>query len=457
MPSSAFNTTANPVRGKIRAVRHIILRGGGATLAALIALAVSQAPLGSPFFFALSAVPCVVYALLLRQVLGPMQSDDIGAARLPRLLVIALVLAAAFRVPLAAPRVGADNDMIRYLYDGRLQRLGYNPFEVVPADPAVAGTHTEETRKMPSIRARTPYPAAAQLFFRGVVTIWESSRAMHWALVLCDLLTIWVLLAWLRDTRRSPWLALVYAWNPLVILEVAHSGHIDALGALWIAISAWMLSTGRGMRASIAFVLAVATKLLPIVLVPLYWKRIRFRDAAVAALVLAALYYPFRSAGLLPLGAVPNVVAFIRFNGPLFKWLALTFDPQKAAAVALLAGLGVAAWMRFRRPADDPAAWAWPMAVSLAAAPVIYPWYLLYFTPFLFTRAALPLIVWTYSVLPVYIVWHLSKSGHRWFVPTPVMWVEFGVILVVLMVLMVRAGAKGAGAEGAHGAAPLAP
>jgi len=419
-------------------VRHIIIRGGGATLAALIALAVSQAPLGSPLFFALSAVPCVVYALLLRQVLGPMQWDDVGSARLPRLLVIALVLAAAFRVPLAAPRVGADNDMVRYLYDGRLQRLGYNPFEVVPADPAVAGTHTEETRKMPSIRARTPYPAAAQLFFRFVVTIWESSRAMKWALVACDLLTIWVLIAWLRDTRRSPWLALVYAWNPLVILEVAHSGHIDALGALWIAVSAWMLSTGRGMRASIAFVLAVATKLLPIVLVPLYWKRIRVRDAAVAALVLAALYYPFRSAGLLPLGAVPNVVAFIRFNGPVFKWLALTFDPQKAAAVALLAGLGVATWMRFRRTADDPAAWAWPMAVSLAAAPVIYPWYLLYFTPFLFTRAALPLMVWTYSVLPVYIVWHLSKSGHRWFVPTAVMWVEFAVVVVAMVVLMVK-------------------
>lgn len=427
-------------------MRHIIIRGGAATLAALIALAVSQAPLGSPLFFALSAVPCVVYILLLKQLFGPMQAADAGRSPLPRLLVIALVLAVGFRIPLASPKVGADNDMVRYLYDGRLQRLGYNPFEVVPADPAVAQTHTEETRKMPSIRARTPYPAAAQLFFRGVVTIWESSRAMKWALVACDLLTIWVLVLWLRDTSRSPWLALVYAWNPLVILEVAHSGHIDALGALWIAVSAWMLSTGRTMRASVAFVLAVATKLLPIVLVPLYWKRIRVRDAAVAALVLAALYYPFRSAGLLPLGAVPNVVAFIRFNGPLFKWLALTFDPQKAAGVALVAGLAIAAWMRFRRGADDPAAWAWPMAVSLAAAPVIYPWYLLYFTPFLFTRASLPLIVWTYSVIPVYIVWHLSKFGHRWFVPAPVMWVEFGVVVgaMVLMVLKVRKVLEGA-------------
>ena len=99
---------------------------------------------------------------------------------------------------------------------------------------------------MPSIRARTPYPAAAQLFFRLVVTIHETSRAMKWALVALRPADDLGAGRWLRATERSAWLALVYAWNPLVILEVAHSGHIDALGALWIAIAAWMLTTGRG-------------------------------------------------------------------------------------------------------------------------------------------------------------------------------------------------------------------
>jgi len=368
--------------------------------------------------------------------------------------VTALLFAVAFRLPLAFAHVGPASDMVRYIYDGRLQQLGYNPYAVIPSDQAVAGTHTDATRVMASRNARTPYPAAAQLFFRLVVTIHESLLAMKLALVGCDLLTIAVLIAWLRSTDRSPWLALVYAWNPLVILEVAHSGHIDALGALWIAVAAWMLSTGRGTRATIAFVIAVASKLLPIVLLPLFWKRVRARDAAIAALVLAALYLPFRSAGVLPLGAVPNVVAFIRFNGPLFKALAAALTPQGAAAVAVLAGLAVAVWMRFTRSADDPAAWAWPMAVALAAAPVVYPWYLLYLTPFLFTSPALPLIAWTYSVLPVYVVWHLSRHGYMWIVPAPVQWIEYGVVVVVtvLKVLTVPRVLRGAGAKGAKGA-----
>jgi hypothetical protein len=182
----------------------------------------------------------------------------------------------------------------------------------------------------------------------------------------------------------------------------------------------------------------VASKLLPIVLVPLFWKRIRVRDAAAGALMLFVLYLPFRSAGALPLGAVPNVVQFIRFNGPLFKGLAALLTPQGAAAAAVLAGLAVATWMRFARKAEDPAAWAWPMAVSLAAAPVIYPWYLLYFTPFLLSAATVPLVVWTYSALPVYIVWYLSKHGHRWFVPVPVLWLEFGVVIAALLISSLR-------------------
>jgi hypothetical protein len=410
-------------------LRILVPAGGSAALAAFIALAATQAPLGSALFFAIIAIPCGVYALVARQLLSTRATP--GSRNL---LVVALVFSAAFRAPLLVRAVDAKSDMVRYIYDGRLQRLGYNPYLVNPADPAMAATHTDETRQMPSIRARTPYPAAAQWFFRFVVSIHESPRAMKLALVACDLLTIAVLLSWLKSTNRSPWLALMYAWNPLVILEISHSGHIDALGALWIAVTAWMLSTGRGMRAAIAFVLAVATKLLPIVLLPLFWKRIRVRDAVAGAIVLALLYLPFASAGTLPLGAVPNVVDYIRFNGPLFRLFTWLLAPRAAAAIAVLGGMGVAAWMRARTSADDPAAWGWPMAVSLACAPVVYPWYLLYLTPFLFARSSVALVAWTFTALPVYSVWELARRGHRWFVPIPILWIEFGTVVAVLVV-----------------------
>jgi alpha-1,6-mannosyltransferase len=408
---------------------------GAGYLAAVIVLAITQAPLGSPLFFACASAAGLSYVMMLRRAWNaPIDSR--------RLFHAALLLAVAFRAPLVGPRVGADSDMVRYLWDGRLQTRGYSPYAMIPANPALASVHTEETRAMPSLRTPTPYPPGAQLFFRLVVSIHDSTRAMKLALVLCDLMTILVVWRWLVVTGRSEWLTLAYAWNPLVIMEVAHSGHMDVLGALWIAASAYWLARRRTALASIAFVLAVATKLLPIVLLPLYWRRVRSRDALAGAVLLVLLYLAFTHGNTLPLGAVPNVVAHIRFNGPLFRTIARVDSPQLAAIVAVALGMLAAAWARWRLDATNPAAWAWPMAVALACAPVIYPWYLLYLTPFLFTAATIPLAAWTFTVIPTYIVWHNARHGGRWVVPAAVMAVEFAVPVALAVRHVVRARAR---------------
>src|SRR5688572_15708683 len=351
---------------------------GSTYLGAILLLVLSQTPLGSPLFLAVVAVTSCSYGLMLARAWdAPVEPR--------RLLVIALWLAVLFRIPPAVAPVGPDNDMVRYLWDGRVQQLGYNPYRVTPADPALAHTHTAETAEMPSRRHRTPYPPAAQLFFRLIVAIGNSTLAMKLALVACDLLTILVLRRWLAVAGRNEWLTLAYAWNPLTVLEIAHSGHIDSLGALWITATAYWLTRRRTALACAAFVLAVATKLLPIVLAPLLLGRVRPRDLVLGIALAALLYLPFTFGSELPLGAIPNVVANIRFNGPAFRTVAWISSPHAAAALALVAGLSVAAWARNRFPVSDPAAWAWPMAIALLGAPVIYPWYLLYLTPFLFS------------------------------------------------------------------------
>jgi hypothetical protein len=294
--------------------------------------------------------------------------------------------------------------MVRYVWDGRVQRLGLNPYLVVPATPSLDYTHTDETRQMPSRRWRTSYPPGAQLFFRGVTAVHDSTVAMKLALVVCDLFTIFIVRRWLRVTGRSDWLTLAYAWNPLVILEVAHSGHIDALGAMWIALAALALTTRRTTVASAAFVIAVATKLLPVVLLPLFWRRVRWRDAFLATGLGLLMAWPYLTWPKTMLGALTGIVHGVRFNGPLFKLVADLTWPPFAAVFAVAAGMAVAAWCRWKLEESEPAAWVWPMAIAVSCAPVIHPCYLLYLTPFLLTFSTLPLIVWTLGVLPIYVV-----------------------------------------------------
>lgn len=404
----------------MRRAHLLTAAGGSAYLAAMTVLAVTEAPLGTPLFFACAGLAIGVYALVLAVIWRPPHPPR-------RTFVLAILFAIAFRLPLAAPPVNSDNDMVRYLWDGRVQKLGINPYAVTPADAALAFTHTDETRGMPSARARTPYPPAAQVFFRFVVTLHDSARAMKLALIACDLLTMLVLWRWLVVSGRSEWLTLAYAWNPLVVLDVAHSGHIDALGALWITTAAFWLSRRRTALGTVAFVLAVATKLLPIVLAPMLWRRITVRDALIGAALLVLLYLPFAS-GTDVLFGVQNVVQHVRFNGPVFRFFAALASPETAARIAVALGLLTAAWCRWRLAADNPAAWAWPMAVAIACAPVIYPWYLLYFTPFLLVRSTLPLAAWSCSVLMTYAVWEISRNGGRWVVPPGVLVGEFAVV-----------------------------
>jgi hypothetical protein len=78
------------------------------------------------------------------------------------------------------------------------------------------------------------------------------------------------------------------------------------------------------------------------------------------------------------------------------------------------------------------------MAAAVAFAPVIYPWYLLSTTPFLFTIATLPITAWTISALSVYEVWDLSRQGGRWITPAAVMIFEFGVLAAAIAVVAWR-------------------
>ena len=404
----------------------VIAVTGAAGLLAMVLLAASRAPLGSPLFFALIGAFTVAYAVMLARV--PYADPHNRTA-----FRLALLFALLFRIPLAHAPVDGRNDMVRYLWDGRVQQFGYNPYAVVPSDPALAATHTRESAVMPSLRARTPYPPAAQLFFRMVVGIHDSTRAMKLALLGCDLLTIAVIWRWLLAAGRSKWLTLAYAWNPFVVIEVAHSGHVDALATLWLAASAYWLTRQRTSLATIAYILAVTTKLLPIVLLPLFVARIKLRDAAAGAALLVLLYLPFYDRAFPALGAVPNVVDHIRFNGPVFALIASVASARIAAAAALLAGLGAALIARRRLPVSDPAAWAWPVAIALACAPVVYPWYLLPLTPFLWTRRTAPLLVWCFTSLSTYVVWERVRHGGPWVVPVLVQAFEFAVPIAVAL------------------------
>jgi alpha-1,6-mannosyltransferase len=289
--------------------------------------------------------------------------------------------------------------------------------------------------------------------------------------VVCEFAIVFVLLDVLRCTGQAAHLVLAFAWNPLLAVEVAGSGHIDIVGALLLVVSAAALVRRWRATAAIALGLAIAVKFLPVVLLPLYWKRVRVRDAALAAAVVGLLYVPFLNHGRIPIGSLGTYVQSFRFNGPVFAALAHVAPPQSLAGLAVLVGLATATWLRSRKTSTtEPTEFhrgnvtvaplcnsapgvcpersrrvaqggefAWPMAASLLFAPAVFPWYLLWLLPFLTPASTVPIIVWTVSIIPVYVQWHLRALGRPWgALPGWVMVVEYGCVAIAAAILALR-------------------
>lgn len=355
-----------------------------------------------------------------------------------RVIVVGLALAALWQVLFLRMPPGSDDDIHRYLWDGRVQRLGYNPYLVVPNDPALEALHTIETRTLNHPDLPSPYPAGAELFFRAVTAIHESVFALKVAFVICCWAIVLILLDVLRRTGKAEHWVLAYAWNPLLATEVAGSGHIDIVGVLLLLVSVAALARRWRAVAAVAFGLAVAVKLLPIVLLPLYWRRVRVRDAALAAVVVGLLYVPFFNHGEIPIGSLGTYVQSFRFNDPVFATLERVAAPQLVVGWATFVGFLVAIWFRRKSAACYPDAFAWPMAASLLCAPVVYPWYLLWLLPFLRSASTLPIIIWTVSIIPTYYVWHLRTLGRPWLVPDWIMLLEYGCVAMTSAVILLR-------------------
>ncbi|HLX83398.1 MAG TPA: hypothetical protein VKR59_05850 [Terriglobales bacterium] len=408
------------------------LYGLGAIL--LVALSICSrkvSSIGDPSFIIPLAVAGIAYLLAIRELFS--------TPTLPRrVIVMLLVLAGLWRIPFLVSLPGPDDDIHRYLWDGRVQRLGYNPYLIVPSDPALASLHTPETRGLNNPDLPSPYPPGAELFFRAVTAIHESLFSLKVAFVFCDLAIILVLLEILRRSGQGSHWVLAYAWHPLLTTDVAGSGHIDIVGVLLLLVSAAALGRQWRAVAAAAFGLAVAVKFLPIVLLPVYWKRVRIRDAILAATVVGLLFIPFLNHGRIPIGSLGTYVRSFRFNDPVFAALEQVAAPQFAVGVAVVAGFLVALWLRSKATEWSPDMFAWPMAASLLCAPVVYPWYLLWLLPFVRSASTVPLIIWTVSIIPTYYVWHLRALGRAWLVPAWIMVLEYGSVALAVATIEFR-------------------
>ena len=159
-------------------------------------------------------------------------------------LVAILVIAGLLRVSVVFSPPFLSDDIYRYIWDGRVQAAGINPYRFVPADKQLASLRDESIYSHINRRdyAHTIYPPLAQAIFLGVTRISETVTGMKMAMVGFEAIAIWLIIRLLTAWRLPPERVLIYAWHPLAIWEIAGSGHVEAVLVALIALALWSRS-----------------------------------------------------------------------------------------------------------------------------------------------------------------------------------------------------------------------
>jgi alpha-1,6-mannosyltransferase len=303
-----------------------------------------------------------------------------------------LILAAAvlFRLTLLPLAPALSEDLYRYRWDGRIQLAGWNPYSVKPGDPRLHALHEPRESHFPGSDIPAIYPPLAELTFRAAARFFPSPRAFKLPIAAADFAVLFLLAGWLHRTGGRNYQLAVYAWNPLVVVEFAGSGHSDAL-ALAALLAASVIIRSRSALSTLGLAAAALLKSFPVMLFPtwLRWNGWPARRQAWAggfgAVALAALcFWPYRSA----IGQIYQTMAYYESrwennNASLFAILAVfSRSHQLAAGVGVGVVVGLALWTAARRIDPIRAAYLIVGAI-LIFTPNAYPWYFIWIIPFL--------------------------------------------------------------------------
>ncbi|MBW2450587.1 MAG: DUF2029 domain-containing protein [Deltaproteobacteria bacterium] len=185
---------------------------------------------------------------------------------------------------------------------------GINPYLYPPQADELKSLRDNQI--FPNINRKdypTIYPAGAQIFFRiSYVLAGDSVAAFKAIMVFFDILTLLVLTALLRVHGFKTSRVIVYAWNPLVIFEIAYSGHLEGLTVFLMAIALYLCAIHRKMPAIIVLALSAAVKLYPALLLAAFLNRgDRIKGIITFSATIMLLYLPFLGAGGKILGFLP--------------------------------------------------------------------------------------------------------------------------------------------------------
>lgn len=263
-----------------------------------------------------------------------------------------LLVAALFRL-LAFPQPPSlSDDAWRYVWDGRLVANGINPYHHFPADSLLSSYHDDLYRLQGYPETNTIYPPVAQLIFASAVALGGPFNAdplvlyylYKLLLIAADLAAILLLVRMLERLRRSTSGAILYAWHPLVVVELAGQGHTDVFWVLAVGLALYGVLYRRAGSGMPGLAFGVGVRLFPVLLMPVWFRFIEKKKRTVSLLLslpfLILLYPLFEPEAFQRYFTVAaRFTNFYEFNGGFYFVVKGVLDDLKIVPSNTIAGV----------------------------------------------------------------------------------------------------------------------
>ena len=310
-----------------------------------------------------------------------------------------------FRLALLFMLPNFSDDYFRFIWDGRLLNNGLNPFTILPSTFIESNVVQLQSvnqgnlfKHLNSPDYFTLYPPISQfVYYIGAKLSPDNVKGsviiMRLFILIADIGNIILLSKLLKYFRVNTKNIILYALNPLIILELTGNLHFEGIMLFFLLLAVYLFIKGFWDYAAIAFSFSIATKLIPLMFLPFLWKRLLKKQLVLVYLIIGLSLYVF-FAVFIDASFINNISSSLdlyfqkfEFNASVFyiiRWLGFLFHGHDIIQVAgpILALLTFSSIM-YLAYAEKQLGWKHFIemvfianAIYLLFTATVHPWYL---------------------------------------------------------------------------------
>ena len=349
-----------------------------------------------------------------------------------------LILGIGVRVMLFFSLPNLSDDFYRFIWDGRLIDLGINPFSHTPefyikGNVAFSSLSLNLYEKLNSPSYFTIYPPFSQFLFWLSASLSPNSIAgsvlvLRLTLLLFEIGVLILIVKLLKQTGLTISNTMIYAFNPLVILEITGNLHFEGVMLFFLLGFIFLFQKNQTKLSALAISLGIATKLIPLMFLPFALRKMKLNRSLVfyviAGLGIIFLFIPFINLEFIN-GAAGSLDLFFRkfeFNSGLFflfreiGYYNRGFDmiAQIGPWMSISALLLILTYclLVIKKTTYLPTILITILFIQLSLATTVHPWYIIPLIAFAaLSKFRFP-IIWSFLIFLTYSGYSYNSFNH---------------------------------------------